>query len=283
MYEAARLADHRPTLAGTGVAARAQILPSLPTAAIASAALLSAALVGVALAVSVPIGLGVLIALLYAPLVFLNLALALALWVPLIFFQAVPVLNLGGEAAGLVIAFGWLGILRRPETIEIVSRHRRMLGTLALLVVWLTLSLLWANDVDLARRDLWQWYAIAILFVIVMTTVTTPGAIRALMAMFVVGVSASAAIDLLSNGVVTSTGPEARLEGSAGDPNFLAAMIIVGLVLAVGLAATTRRTELRIAYVPVVALLSVAFASPGTSASVFSKKSVAVWNSSVAM
>ncbi|MGH2802201.1 MAG: O-antigen ligase family protein [Thermoleophilaceae bacterium] len=243
---------------------RSQTLPSLPVASVATAAVLSAALVGVGLAASVALGLGVLIALCYAPLVFLNLPLALALWVPLIFFQAVPALNLGGEAAGLVIAFGWLGTLRSQETTEVLVRHRRLLGVLALLIVWLTLSLLWADDLELAREDLWQWYAIALLFAIVMTTMTSARAIQVFVGLFVVGLFASVAIDFVSTDVVTSTGADARLEGSAGDPNFLAAMIVVAVVLGLGLAAATRNAPLRLALVAAVIFLSVAFVSTGS-------------------
>ena len=46
------------------------------------------------------------------PLVLVNLRLGLALWVPLIFLQGVPALNLGSKAAGLLIVVAWIGNLR---------------------------------------------------------------------------------------------------------------------------------------------------------------------------
>jgi O-antigen ligase len=247
------------------VAARSHTLASAPAAPwVAAATFLAAALVGVALALNVPLGVAALIAILYAPLVFVNLPLGLALWVPLVFLQAVPALNIGAKAAGLLIALAWLGTLRSEGTVSVLTRHRRLLAVLALLLTWLTVSLLWAEDPALARADVWQWYAVAVLFVIAITTVRTTDSIRLVIGMFVLGLLASVLLDSLTTGVVTSEEPGDRLEGAAGDPNFLAAMIILASVLGLGLAATTRNAAFRVSLVAAIVFLAVAFVSTGS-------------------
>jgi O-antigen ligase len=246
------------------VATRSPTLAT-PNAAplVIASALLSAALVGAALAYSVPAGVAALIGLLYAPLVMVNLPLGVGLWVPLLFLQAMPAFNAGAKAAGLLIAFAWLGTLRSEGTLAVLARHRRLLALLALLLVWLTVSLLWADDPALGRADVWQWYAVALLFTVLFSTVRSPGAVRLVLWMFVFGLVVSVVIDSLT-GVVTSEGADGRLEGAAGDPNFLAAMIIVAVVLGLGLLATTRSAVLRLSLVGAVVFLAVAFLATGS-------------------
>jgi O-antigen ligase len=97
------------------------------------------------------------------------------------------------------------------------------------------------------------------------STVTSARAVRLVIGAMVIGLLASVMLDTLTTGVVTTEGGTTdRLEGAAGDPNFLAAMIIVAVVLGLGLAATTRSAALRLPLVTAVIFLSVAFVSTGS-------------------
>jgi O-antigen ligase len=232
-------------------------VPRDPDIPVAAAALLSAGLVGVALAADVPAGIALLVALCYLPLLFVNLRLGFALWIPLIFLQGVPALRLGGEAAGLLIVLAWFGTMRSSgETVvAVVNRHRRLLAALAGLLIWLTLSLTWADDPALGRDDLEPWYALAALFLVTMTTVITPHVVRLVAIAFVVGAVLSVCVGVLDGSLTSAVDGGARFEGGGGDPNFLAASIVAAAVIAAGLLASTGSPVLRLFLLVAIAIL----------------------------
>lgn len=213
-----------------------------PTAVIAIAGLALAALVGIVLALDVRFGIVLLLALCFAGVLAVDLQAGLALWVPLVFLEGVPAFNLAGKAAGILIVVAWLGELhnRREVVAAAAVRARRLLAIVAALLVWLSLSVAWADDVGLALGDLWHWYALAVMFVIVITTVTTPRALRLVLAGFVAGAVLSVLIGIADGSFTGGGSGAARLEGGAGDPNYLASAIVASGVIAVSLLALTR-------------------------------------------
>jgi O-antigen ligase len=232
-------------------------VPRDPAIPVAAAALLSAALVGVALAADVPVGIALLVTLCYLPLLFINLRLGFALWIPLVFLQGVPALRLGGEAAGLLIVVAWFGAVRSSGemVLAVLHRHRGVLVALAGLLIWLTLSLTWADDPGLGSGDLEPWYALAALFVVTMTTVITPHAVRLVAIAFVVGAVLSVCVGVLDGSLTSAVDGGARFEGGGGDPNFLAASIVAAAVIAAGLLASTGSPVLRLLILLAIAIL----------------------------
>jgi O-antigen ligase len=231
--------------------------PRDPALVLPVAALLSAALVGVALAANVAVGAAILIALCYLPLLFIDLRLGFALWVPLIFLQGVPAINLGSEAAGLLIVAAWFGALRssRATVGAVLERHRGLLAALAGLLAWLTLSLTWADDPTLASGDLKPMFALAALFVVAMTTVITPGIVRLVAVAFVVGAVVSVFVGVLDGSLTSAVEGGARVEGGGGDPNFLASSLVAAAVIAVGLMACTSSPFRRLLLVLAITVL----------------------------
>src|SRR3954471_3454626 len=154
-------------------------LPEGTPTAITVGALAAAAMVGALMTLSVPAGLAALIGLCYAPLVLVNLRLGLALWVPLTFLEGLAAFNAGGKAAGALVALGWLpppppaaprparGAPRAPRLGVLVARHRVAVACLAGYLVWITLSIAWASSPSAAAGDLWHWYAVALIFLVV--------------------------------------------------------------------------------------------------------------------
>ena len=209
------------------------------TVVVVGLGLITAALVGVALAAEVKYGIALLLALLYAGVALINLPLGLALWVPLIFLEGIAAFNLAGKAAGAVIAVAWLGSLykRRGVVRATITRHRRLLTAAIGMIVWLSLSLVWASDLDLAAEDLWRWYVLLMIFVIVLTTVTTERALRWTLFAFIAGAVISVVIGVADGSFTGTADGAARLEGGAGDPNYLAASIVASSIVAVSLLA----------------------------------------------
>ena len=209
------------------------------TVVVVGMGLLAAGIVGVTIAYEVEYGVALLLGLLYAGIALVNLQLGLALWVPLIFLEGIPALNLAGKAAGAVILVAWVGSLgqRREIAKAAIKRHRRLLTIVVAMLVWLSLSLIWADDLTLAAKDLWRWYALLAILVIVITTVTDERSLRWVLFAFVGGAVASVLIGVADGSFTGTADGAARLEGGAGDPNYLAASIVACCIVAVSLLA----------------------------------------------
>jgi O-antigen ligase len=216
-----------------------------------------AAAAGVAFAADARVGAGLILLALYVPLALVNLPLAIALWVPTTFLQALPAFNLGTEAAGALLAVAWLGTIRATGTARavaaVIHRNRRTLIALALLLVWLSLSLLWAKDPGRVLADLWHWFALAMLLLVLSTTLRSRRAVQLVFAGFVIGALGSVLYGVVFSNSLTAPGAaSARLQGAGGDPNGLAASLVAAVVLAGALAASSRRPWARVA--PVAAI-----------------------------
>jgi O-antigen ligase len=219
-----------------------------------AAAVLTAGVIGMALAVQTQLGIGLLAGLIYGVLAVYRIDLGVALFVPLVLFEGLPALNAGTKAAGLLVAVAWFGaVLRgRVDAASVIRRHRRMLDGLALFLVWISLSVVWAESPGTAAGDLWHWFAVSLLFVVVATTITRRQTLELVLGLFVAGSALSVVVGF-ATGKVDTGDPAAhhtaetagRLEGAVGDPNFLAAGIVTALVVAVGLIVVTRSPVVR--------------------------------------
>ncbi|WP_241255729.1 O-antigen ligase family protein [Candidatus Protofrankia californiensis] len=245
-----------------------------PDTLVAVAATAGAALIGAALAERVWVGLALLVFALYVALAAVNLQLGIALWTPALFFEAVPALNLGAKAAGIVIVLLWLTAPSRRtqrtagQAVVGFSVFRHQPGLVALgtlLLMWLSLSLLWAVDIGEAATDLWHWWALGLLFVVVSTAMAEVRAVRLASGAFLAGAVLSVTVGLIGAGPdpknPAGSAGIARLQGGAGDPNFLAAWLLAGLILAVGLIAATRNRRLRWVLAAAVGVDAVGLAS----------------------
>lgn len=223
-----------------------------------------AVLVGVALAVEVPLGLALLVGALYAPIVVLAPMIGLASFLPLVFLEGLPAFNAGGKAAGVLIAVAWVGMLQtgRLGALDVLRAHRRMFEALALLLIWLCLTSLWAEEPRAVLGDMWHWVAVALVFAIFATTVKDTRGLRLILMAFVVGAVISVIVGFA--GGLMNTGSEqaavqgsARLEGATGDPNFLAAGVVSALVLAAGLLVTARQPLVKLGLVASIGVLAI--------------------------
>jgi hypothetical protein len=209
-----------------------------PTAPVLAAAIVFAPLVGLALAVDLAVGIALFAVICYLAISVVSLRAAVALWLPMIFLFALPAFNFAAEAAGLLLALLWLGLVgnraHATAVAAVVDRHRRLLEILVLLLVWLGLSALWATSTANVLGDIWHWAAVALLWLVLATTLDSRDAVRLAAAAFVAGAIVSVMIGVAS-GSLNDPETELRLEGGAGDPNFLAASLVPAIVLAAAL------------------------------------------------
>lgn len=227
--------------------------------------------VGVGLAADTKIGVALLLAVVFLPVVLTNFQLGLALWLPMIFLEGLPAFNMAAKAGGLVIMVAWLIAVRgiAPPPVEAVRRLRALMLALIALLVFYSCSLVWARDPGLGFSDLWHWWAVAVLAVVVATSINTGPRLRALCGALVAGAVLSIAYGIVSGGLTTSTsaiatGSEGRLEGGQGDPNFLAAGIVPAIILGIVLFTTSRRPWLRWGIAGCVGLLALGLVASGS-------------------
>lgn len=226
----------------TSVAARLPSSTDVPLLASIGALLLTAGVVGASLALNTPIGLALLLGLVYLALAMSNLQLGLAVWFPLVFLEGLTAFNLGAKAAGLLIIGVWFATLgkRRERVLYVLRVTPWFWATITALLIWCSLSLLWATDTGMVLADLWHWYAVAVLALIVATTVTDRRVLGWMLLAFVVGATLGVAQGIVTGGLTSSataidTASEGRLEGGTGDPNFLAAGIASAIIIVLGM------------------------------------------------
>lgn len=241
-----------------------------PRSLIPVAAVAAGALVGVLIATSLPLGIGVVLIACFALTVGLSLPVALSVAVGILFLRHLSAVSVGPTVIALLLLFGWMATLRgqRERIAELARRHRK-LGSVALgLLLWVSLSVLWASDPEHGLSKAWGWYLTATVFVIVATTVRKPEHLRLIAAGFVAGAVVSVLLGLLGGGLSSSadaleraTETEGRLQGGGGDPNYLAAGLVPAALLAGALIAGTRHWGLRIALLAAIALLALGLAA----------------------
>ena len=231
------------------------------------AGLLAALVVGVLVGRHLVVGVTVMLALVYVPVVLGDLALGIAIWIPLIFLERVPAAGRGPAAVGIMVALAWLATLptRRRQVAATLRENVGLCLLLVCLLAWVSLSTIWSVDPSTSVQTALLWW-IAIAFVlIVATSITKRRHLTIVCAGFAIGALFSVVAGVLPNVPLASDvagTPEAgRFVGSYGDPNFLAAGLVPSLALCAGLAAVAATMRARLAlggtaFVLLVALLA---------------------------
>jgi O-antigen ligase len=204
--------------------------------------------VGVSLAVDVRVGAALAFAALAVPVALVDPPLLLALWAALAVFSKWPGFGLALTATGVVALGSWLVHARadRARVGAALRRHRRLLVVLVLLLAWLTLSQVWAEDPARAAAGVLSWFVNAAALVALVTLVRTPRDVTLVVGAVVLAVVASVVLGLAGVDLSAAAAPDAgagsdgRLQGASGDPNFMAAFIVAAVVLAAVLYGTVR-------------------------------------------
>jgi putative inorganic carbon (hco3(-)) transporter len=253
-----------PTLPANRAAPRSFPLPQLSPNTIVGATLAACIGVGVLMAYDFKLGIGLLVALCYLPLVLVNLPLGIAIWVPTTFLTGLPGFDTASHAAGLVIALAWFGTLRSHAIEQNRQVPRGLLLLVAVFMIWLGLSMLWAEKPGMSFTALQPWVACALMFTVLMTLDLSPAQIRMIGFSFIVGVTFSVALGLIGGvkppNETSAIRDDGRLRGGLDDPNYLAAGIVPSIVMSAGLVPGVRSLAGRFALagMAVVLLLGLA-------------------------
>jgi O-antigen ligase len=239
------------------VATRPPALPRLATVPgatplsvrISIAAVGASVLLASALAYEAKLGAAIMLALGVVPLAMLRLRLAICGWIVLLFFSRSSVLEAIPNRLLLLIVAAGLGLLasRRATVREALARNWVVIAWAAALVVWTLLSLGWAPAPSAAERPIKELLYAFLGFVLVLGAIVERRHARWLATAFVAGAALSVLWGAAKGGLSVSGSEvadlEGRLQAGAGDPNFLAALLVPAIMLACGLA--VRRSRAR--------------------------------------
>lgn len=191
--------------------------------------------------------LGLVGACVFLPAIAFNLQLGIGLWTALLWSEYSQVFGPGPFAATLVVVFASLGA-RGAMTVPTGGRRaqpRPETVFLVLLLLWLGLSIAWADDTGLATETMREWIVAAVAFIVVFMAIQTPDHARIICAGFVLGAVISLLIGLSGKGVTTTadaidTATQSRFSGGAGDPNVLCAGLIPAFAMTLALMGRVR-------------------------------------------
>lgn len=190
----------------------------------------------------------------FALIAFTNLAHGLALYM-FVSFIALPPFGLYDAMARLLLALTWFAVVatKRERELEFPAVHPLMAVAMLLFVGWAAISVVWAEDAAKALESATYYALSVILLLIVFTAVRTVEDLRPVLLAFVAG-----CVVATLYGVSGSTEEGERLATAVLDPNLLAAALVAGVALSIGLLALYRSPPIRLALLPSGVLLAVA-------------------------
>jgi putative inorganic carbon (hco3(-)) transporter len=233
--------------------ARTRAFELLPSTILATAAIL-----GVIAALEPLIAAGAVGAIIFAWVVFNDLAIGFAVLAFLTFLETLPTsgsLSLA-KGAGLLVAVAWLARFsaeRRQR--DFFADHALLSWVLIGFFAWATVSLLWATSISTGVTSLSRYAPDILLLPIAYTAVRNRRDLILVLAAIVFGAILAASFGILQPPNPDLIEESSRASGTVGDPNELAAFLLVGLALAVGMSVGKERTRvLRIAAIVAVPL-----------------------------
>jgi len=213
---------------------RAHRLGLLTPSVLVGAAILSL------LAVANPvIAIAAAVAIVFAFVVFANLAAGYAALVFVSFVATFPrsgSLSLA-KGAGLLLAVAWLAHLgmRERDQPDFFADHPQLTWAMVAFIGWATLTLVWAQQTGMGITALSRYVPNLLLLPIAYTATRGRSELTLALTAIVLGAVLAAIFGILQP-PSPSIAAEGRATGTIGDPNELAAALLVGLALAAGFA-----------------------------------------------
>lgn len=198
-----------------------------------------------------------------------NLTVGLAVFTFLGFVVVVP--NFFGETlsvvkvAALPLLLSWLATVSRSEDgrSTLVGVHPMLSMAMVALIAWAAISYSWAESPPAALSSVFRFGLAAILVFIVYTAVRSERDVRMIVTAMVLGTVAAAAYGFLAPSEA-DFGQLERLGGTLGNPNELAAALVVGIALSGGLAASTTNAVARASAIAAIGLCLLAILLTGS-------------------
>jgi O-antigen ligase len=211
-------------------------------------ALAAALALGLLAAVEPVIAVGVVLGVAFAFLVFADLAAGFAVLALLSFLQVLP--TSGGlsldKAAGLLLAVAWLArFSARQRERDFFAEFPLLTWAGIAFLAWAAFSLLWVADTGTGISAIARYVPDMLLLPIACMAICTRRDLMIVLGAIVIGAVIAAAFGILappsSTGLAESAESAERATGTIGDPNELAAALLLGVGLGTGLALSRGR------------------------------------------
>jgi O-antigen ligase len=194
------------------------------------------------LAIAAALGLG------FAALVVADVTVGLCMFVVVSFLEVLSQVGSFGitKVIGFLLALSWLAYVSTRSSAgeqDFVTSHPTVSYLLAIFVAWSGVSLLWSEFPGESLQSTFRYGQNALLFLIVFTAVRERKHAVWVFAAFVAGATISAMFAIM-NPVDPGQYDVARASGTIADPNELAAVLVVGMILGGVLFAIMRRSPL---------------------------------------
>jgi O-antigen ligase len=240
--------------------------PAATRALVTLAAFAVAAIAGTLLVYDPKLGLTFVGGLVFVPAAFISPPLALTGWLVSAFLTGLPGIGAAANRALLVVFVVWIGTLAATRTGRFAARQRMpQLGLVIAFFVWIALTLIWAPQADKATELIFRFAMAGLVYLMVITFVTEARYARWFAAAFVAGcvlsILAGVAMGGLEPGGGSVAADEGRLQGGAGDPNYLAAAIVPAMMLAAALTVRRGRLFIRLGLIGALVVLAIGLAA----------------------
>jgi O-antigen ligase len=207
---------------------------------VSSTILAGAAIVGVLAAIQPLIAVGVVGAIVLAYVVFNDLAMGFAVLAFVSFLDTLPTsgaLSLA-KGAGVLIALAWLAsfAMDRSGEGDFFSEHSLLTWILISFFGLAALSVLWAPNLGVALESLTRYAPNILLLPIASTAIRSRRDITLVIGAIIFGALLAAAFGILQPPNPNLIAESSRASSTVGDPNELAAFMLVGLALGAALA-----------------------------------------------
>ncbi|HTB70443.1 MAG TPA: O-antigen ligase family protein [Solirubrobacteraceae bacterium] len=204
-----------------------------------SAALATAAVLGVLAAIQPLIGLTVAAGIVLAYVIFNDLAVGFGVLAFLSFLATLPTSSAlsPAKAVGLLIAIAWIARFTTSGSAQrdFFARHSMLTWVLISFFAWAGLTLLWARSPSASFTALTRYAPNILLIPIGYTAVRSRRDLKLVLGAIVLGAIVAAGYGVVSPPSSTAIEEGYRASGTVGDPNQLAAYLLIGLTLGAGL------------------------------------------------
>jgi O-antigen ligase len=232
-------------------------------------ALLAVVAFGAVLVHSTKLGVVILLGMCFVPLTLWRLPLAICAWTVLAFLSSTPSVGEYSNRTLLFIGLGWIGLLvgRRTSTRGAIAASHRFLALVAVFLAWTLLSLAWAPAAGAVGTQVKLLLYGCFSLLLLVGAIVERRHVRWLMLAFVAGGTLSVLWGAAKGGLGASGGvatevvdAAGRFQGGAGDPNYLAAVLVPAIILAGGLAVSRKQGQRALLAIATV-ILAIGFAA----------------------
>jgi O-antigen ligase len=207
-----------------------------------------------------PLGVALVLAAAFFLVVFIDISLAIAAWIVVLYIASLPALSIGPSVIGILLLAAWVGTggLRRGR-LPVLSSHRSLVVAMAVFASWVTLSIAWATSGRQALYEAGDLWSALLALVVVATILARPKDVVRVSLAFVGGAVLAVTLGFLGVGQTVNSADAAGRLAAAGDPNYQAAAFLAAMFMAGGLLSVFRSPGARVALAAALAYIAVGF------------------------